>query len=154
MTGSTSCPTVPSTLIEPTAPDGTFADVGRDRRFVIRLAKRSRRSGRGGENAALGLDVLEGEPGALRDLFASTRERLVVAGLADGLPRSCMATASLESGNAKNSLDRLVARYLRTPPGPSEQGGRSAGLRVPGFGQVFRVVEDDLALWGGRRGDI
>lgn len=108
--------TGPSTLIESVRqPDGTC----RRRRMEIEPASfglehatlRQLRGGDAAHNAELVLSLLGGERGPMRDLVRlNAAAALVVSGLADDLVEGLeMATAALDSGNARTSLERLVA---------------------------------------------
>jgi len=108
--------TGPSTLIESVRErDGTY----RRRRLEIDPASfglrhavlRDLKGGDAAHNARLGLRLLEGERGPMRDLVClNAAAALVVAGLADDLGDGLeIATAALDGGNARSSLERLVA---------------------------------------------
>jgi len=108
--------TAPSTLIESVREqDGTC----RRRRLEIEPSalglKRAKLSdlsgGDAAHNAELGLRLLDGERGPRRDLVClNAAAGLIVAGLADDLADGFeIALAAIEDGNAKKSLDRLVA---------------------------------------------
>jgi anthranilate phosphoribosyltransferase len=108
--------TAPSTLIESVRePDGTC----RRRRVEIdpttlgleRAVLRDLKGGDAAENAELGLRLLDGELGPMRDLVClNAAAGLVVAGLADDLSDGIeIASAAIDDGNARSSLDRLVS---------------------------------------------
>jgi anthranilate phosphoribosyltransferase len=108
--------TAPSTLIESVRePDGTC----RRRRVQIepaslglkRAALRDLRGGDAARNAELGRRLLDGERGPMRDLVClNAAAALIVAGLADDLADGFeIASAAIDDGNARSSLDRLVA---------------------------------------------
>jgi anthranilate phosphoribosyltransferase len=107
--------TAPSTLIESVRePDGTC----RRRRLEIepaslglkRAVLRDLKGGNAAHNAQLGLRILDGERGPMRDLVClNAAAALVVAGLADDLADGFeIASAAIDDGNARSSLDRLV----------------------------------------------
>lgn len=108
--------TAPSTLIESVREaDGSC----RRRRVEIeptsfglkRAVLRDLQGGDAAHNAELGLRLLDGERGPMRDLVClNAAAALVVAGLADDLSDGLeMASAAIDGGNARSSLDRLVA---------------------------------------------
>ncbi|MGA2530166.1 MAG: anthranilate phosphoribosyltransferase [Acidimicrobiales bacterium] len=108
--------TAPSTMIESVRePDGTC----RRRRVEIdaaslglkRAALRELKGGDAAHNAQLGLRILDGERGAMRDLVClNAAAGLIVAGLADDLSDGLeIASVAIDDGNARSSLDRLVA---------------------------------------------
>jgi len=107
--------TAPSTLIESVRePDGTC----RRRRLEIdasslglkRATLRELKGGDAAHNAELGLRLLDGEQGPMRDLVClNAGAALVVAGLADDLADGFeIACAAVDDGTARRSLDRLV----------------------------------------------
>jgi anthranilate phosphoribosyltransferase len=108
--------TAPSTLIESVRePDGTC----RRRRVEIdagslglrRAVLRELKGGDAAHNAQLGLRLLEGEPGPMRDLVClNAAAGLIVAGLADDLSDGLeIAFATVDDGNALSSLERLAS---------------------------------------------
>lgn len=108
--------TGPSTLIESVRqPDGGY----RRRRLEIdpaafgleHAALRDLRGGDAAYNAELVWKLLDGQGGPMRDLVRlNSAAAVVVAGLADDLGDGLeMATAALDGGNARLSLERLVA---------------------------------------------
>jgi anthranilate phosphoribosyltransferase len=108
--------TAPSTMIESVREaDGTC----RRRRVEIdaaslglrRAALRELKGGDAAHNAQLGLQILDGERGPMRDLVClNAAAGLIVAGLADDLSDGLeIASAAIDDGNARSSLDRLVA---------------------------------------------
>ena len=107
--------TAPSTLIESVREaDGTC----RRRRLEIdaaslglkRATLRELKGGDAAHNAELGIRLLDGERGPTRDLVClNAGAALVVAGLADDLADGFeIASAAVDDGNARRSLDRLV----------------------------------------------
>ena len=108
-------PTGPSTLIESVRePDGTC----RRRRLEIdpsslglrRASLRELKGGDAAHNAELGLRLLGGERGPMRDIVClNAAAALVVAALADDLGDGFeIASAAIDDGNARSALERLV----------------------------------------------
>jgi anthranilate phosphoribosyltransferase len=107
--------TGPSTLIESVREqDGTC----RRRRLEIdpsslglrRASLRDLKGGDAAHNAELGLRLLDGERGPMRDIVClNASAALVVAALADDLADGFeIASAAIDDGNARSALDRLV----------------------------------------------
>ena len=107
--------TGPSTLIESVRePDGTC----RRRRLEIdpsslglrRASLRELKGGDAAHNAELGLRLLGGERGPMRDIVClNAAAALVVAALADDLGDGFeIASAAIDDGNARSALERLV----------------------------------------------
>ena len=68
------------------------------------------KGGEASDNARAIMDVLNGKPGAFRDIvILNTAAALVVAGKAENLQRgAALATDSLDSGKALKALEKLI----------------------------------------------
>ena len=74
------------------------------------------RGGDAAENVAITRAILTGEPGPKRDIaLVNAAPAIVAGGLAEGfLPAMAVAAESIDSGKAKDVLDRAVAFSARS----------------------------------------